>query len=156
MDVRRIRPLFLPPRPRRNRYTPTTSEEGNSIPLPRFCISAGKAPYPLPPSSFPIRSAEASDRVENENGIRLPLQLEPTALGFKLVKNGRTAVFFFLTNTDPKLHIHCLLLPYQHRPACAGLCVGETIENVSENFGKVKRKIYFHSSLSTFHFRFIP
>ena len=101
MDVRRIRPLFLPPRPRRNRYTPTASEEGNSIPLPRFCVSAGKAPYALPPSSFPIRSAEASDRVENENGIRLPLQLEPTALGFKLVKNGRTAVFFFLPNTDP-------------------------------------------------------
>ena len=101
MDARRIRPLFLPPRPRRNRYTPTVSEEGNSIPLPWFCVSVGKAPYPLPPSSFPIRSLRASDRVENENDIRLSLQLEPTALGFKLVKNGRTAVFFFLSNTDP-------------------------------------------------------
>ena len=35
MDARRIRPLFLPPHPRRNQYIPA-SEETRSIPFPRF------------------------------------------------------------------------------------------------------------------------
>ena len=43
MDGRRIRPLFLPPHPRRNQYTPS-SEETRSIPLPSFGESSISAP----------------------------------------------------------------------------------------------------------------
>ena len=67
MDARRIRPLFLPPRPRRNRYTPS-SDEACSVPLPGFA----KVPRKLH-----IRS------------LRLPLELRPASLGFKFVKNDR-------------------------------------------------------------------
>ena len=35
-DGRRIRPLFLPPRPRRNQYTPISSKEARCVPFPRF------------------------------------------------------------------------------------------------------------------------
>ena len=66
MDVRRIRPLLLPPHPRRNQYIPS-SEETRSIPFPRF----SKKPRKLHIRSF-----------------LLPLQIEPASLGFDLVKNN--------------------------------------------------------------------
>ena len=65
MDAGRIRPLFLPPHPRRNRYTPASSEEACSIPLPRFSKVPGK---------LHIRN------------LPLPLKIEPASLGFDFVK----------------------------------------------------------------------
>ena len=62
MDAGRIRPLFLPPHPRRNRYTPA-SDEADSIPLPRF---------PKEPRKLHIHR------------LRLPFQLRPASLGSEL------------------------------------------------------------------------
>ena len=77
----------------------TTSEEANCIPLPLFA----KAPYPLSPSSFPNRThfvglrfgfAGASFKLAPFRfrlaaktalcSLVLPLQIEPTSLGFDL------------------------------------------------------------------------
>ena len=40
MDARRIRPLFLPPHPRRNRYIPICKYAENLVPVPRNFAAA--------------------------------------------------------------------------------------------------------------------
>ncbi len=68
MDARRIRPLFLPPRPRRNRYTPLRQTK----------------PAPL---RFPgLRKC----RENSVSAVSVFLSnLNPLTLGFKFVKNDR-------------------------------------------------------------------
>ena len=59
MDVRRIRPLVPPPYPRRNRYTPSSSEQSpfRSASAPDLRSAAKAALHYLAP---PLRSANAS------------------------------------------------------------------------------------------------
>ncbi len=40
MDARRIRPLFLPPHPRRNRYIPIYKREEKTVAVPRNVAAA--------------------------------------------------------------------------------------------------------------------
>ena len=64
-------------------------------------------------------------------------------------------VFVFLSNSNPlalgfelgKERGNCLCLPFRHRPACAGLCVGETIENILQNPECEEGRITPHSTL---------
>ena len=70
MDARRIRPLFLPPHPRRNQYIPS-SEETRSIPFPRFA----QAPRKLHIRSFllPLKiKGQAFDFVKNNERRNSP------------------------------------------------------------------------------------
>ena len=72
MDVRRIRPLFLPPHPRRNQYIPS-SEETRSIPFSRLF----RRPQKRHIRSFllPLKIGPAlpgSDFVKNNGSVRMP------------------------------------------------------------------------------------
>ena len=68
MDGRRIRPLFLPPHPRRNRYTPVVRR--NSLPsVSAVSVSAAKTPDPLLPSSSQNRTRFAGLRFCKERWV---------------------------------------------------------------------------------------
>ena len=68
MDGRRIRPLFLPPHPRRNRYTPVVRR--NSLPsVSAVSVSTAKTPDPLLPSSSQNRTPFAGLRFCKERWV---------------------------------------------------------------------------------------
>ena len=82
MDAGRIRPLFLPPHPRRNRYTPAASDEADSISLPRFPKEPRK--LHIHRLRLPFRSeAQGFGSVENDSSW-LPLKPGPASLGSEL------------------------------------------------------------------------
>ena len=89
MDGRRIRPLFLPPYPRRNRYIPS-SKETRSIPLLRFAKEPQK--LHIRSSLFPLRTKARGlpfgKRREETRSSPLFLLLQQSVRRFAAKENG--------------------------------------------------------------------
>ena len=114
MDARRIRPLFLPPHPRRNQYIPASSEETRFISFPRFA----KVPRKLHIRSFllplkikgkplillwrndSIGQLAAHSAKTTTGGSILPFKIGPASLGSDFVKEQRCHI---LSKTKDKL-----------------------------------------------------
>ena len=88
MDARRIRPLFLPPRPRRNRYTPLRQTKPAPLRFPGLhkcrenSVSTVSVFLSDPKRKAPDRRRTMGNTVFLSN-------LNPLTLGFKFVKNDR-------------------------------------------------------------------
>ncbi len=77
MDGRRIRPLLLPPRPRRNRYTPMSGGAcGALFPDPDECPGTKKPQPPLFAGTGENTPTRLAYKMKREAGIQIiPLQV---------------------------------------------------------------------------------